>query len=264
MMSASYSVIRYIPDPGRGESLNVGILLWDTEAFQLRVDAKAIERVVRENPLLERDALLYVEPLLRERLSTQVGASVVDRIESFLTSQRGFPIELSEPRSTSVEPGTGLDVALERLARRIVRPKRRAGGRGTNPLQTLERRLRPLLEAGAVHRNYFFESKTRVPRQADFYANSGGNVALDVLRLALAQGDAIRLRSDAEAMKVYDVLGANNPPNDYVVLCEFGNDPVLGETNENARTVIEAQGAKIVTDLDEATTLLKSAASKAS
>jgi hypothetical protein len=258
---ANYSVIRYIPDPGRGESLNVGILLWDEDEFRLNLDDKAIERVIRENPRLERDSLLYVEPVLNERLATAV-VPVAVRIRTMLESQKGFPIELSEPRFTTVEPDDDLDVALERLTARIVRPRRRTGGGGTHPAEVMERRLKRLLDRDAVSRNYFFaQSKSGVPRKADFFANSDANVALDVLRLALKRADDIRLRADAEAFKVYDILEAENPVHDYVVFCEFAREAALAETNENARKVIETQGARIVTDLDEATRVLAAAAS---
>lgn len=260
MSQAHYSVIRYIPDPGRGESLNVGILLWDESAFRVGVDAQAIERVIRENPLLERDSLLYVEPLLSEQLS-ESELPLMTRVERLLSSQRGFPIDITDPRFTTITDDGGLDATLDRVTERVVRPKRRARGSGAHPAQQMERRLKRQIATEAVARNHFFgRSKTGVPRKADFFANSGNNVALDVIRLAIRRADEIRIRADAEAFKVYDVLEANSVA-DYFVFCEFGSDRALEETNENARTVMETQGAKVLTDLDEATTVLMKAAS---
>lgn len=260
----SYSVIRYIPDPGRGESLNVGILLWDGQDFRLNVDDKAIERVIRENPLLERDALLYVEPSLHDRLASG-GGSIPDRVERMLASQRGFPIELTEPRFTTLEGRGEYDATLQRLTKRIVRPRRRTGGGGSHPMQAVERRLASLLKQEAVSRNHFFgTSRTGVPRRADFFANSGANVALDVVRLALRRAQEIRLRADAEAFKVYDVLNAENSVRKYFVLCEFGAAQELLETNENARRVIEMQGATVVTDAGVAAQVLADATSHVS
>jgi hypothetical protein len=92
----------------------------------------------------------------------------------------------------------------------------------------LERRLTPLMRREAVTRNHFFErTRTGVERRADFFADSDANVALDVLRLALQRADAIRERADAEAFKIYDVLEADNAIHEYVVFCEFGEDPAL-------------------------------------
>lgn len=261
MSNASYSVVRYVPDPGRGESLNIGILLWDEDSYRFSVDEKAVERVIRENPLLERDALLYVEPVLSEQLSTAV-VPVAARIKSMLGGQRGFPIQLSDARFTMLDEDGGMDATIERLTNRIVTPKRRTGGHTPRPVDLLERRLTPLLRSEAISRNHFFNhSRTGVPRKADFFANSGANVALDVVKLAITRADEIRLRSDAEAFKVYDVLEADdNDVNDYFVFCEFAENQELEETNHNARTVIEQQGATVVTSLDAATSVLEVAA----
>lgn len=257
MTEANYSVIRYMPDPGRGESLNVGVLLWDDGDFRLRVDGKAIDRVVTENPALDRDALLYVEPLLRDRVESHGVAAI-------LSDQRSFPIELTEPRFTALDED-GLEQTLDRLTQRIVTPRRRRGGqRKSDFAGLLERRLRPFLAKGLVSRSYAFRaSRTGVPRHADFYANSGRNVALDVLRLAITTGDEIRRRADAEAFKVQDVLGADDTVRNYVVLCELLSDATLREAYANARKVIELQGASVVTNVDEAQDVLEEAVTHA-
>lgn len=70
MTPALYAVIRYIPDPARNEALNVGIVAWSEASCRLRIDDEAVARVVRENPHLEREALLYLEASLRDQLST--------------------------------------------------------------------------------------------------------------------------------------------------------------------------------------------------
>ena len=91
MSEAHYSVIRYIPDPSRGERLNIGILLWEDSAdYRLELDQKAIERVIRENPRLERDSLLYIEPMLSEQLSSAI-TPVPARIKGILDRQSGSP-----------------------------------------------------------------------------------------------------------------------------------------------------------------------------
>lgn len=254
MSDARYSVIRYIPDLGRGESLNVGILLWDDSDFGVALENKAIERVVRENPRLERDALLYVEPMLRERLSDD-GLPVPERVERMLANQRGYPIDLTPARFTTVEETFDFDEELRRLTSRIVEPKRRTGG-GQRAIDLVERGLRLLVRTQRVSRNHFFpDTKTGVQRRADFFANSAANVALDVLGLTLKRADNVREKADAEAMKVYDVLGGPAPPSEYVVFCDFGVH-VDDAVNSDARKVLEAQGATIVTEADEATRMM--------
>lgn len=261
MSDARYAVIRYVPDPGRGESLNIGILLWEEESadYRLRVDQEAIERVIRENPRLERDSLLYVEPMLQERLSSAV-VPATSRIKSVLENIGGFPLDISEARFTTIGPDdAGLDITLDRLIDRIVHPKRRSGG-GPNPLKAMDRRLTPWIRKDQVARNHFFaQTKSGVPRAADFFANSGANVALDVVRLALQKADNIKLRADAEAFKVLDVLEAESQVNDYIVYCDFSEAEEFQETNDIARQVIAAQGAHVVSDPQEAVELISNA-----
>jgi ribosomal silencing factor RsfS len=267
MSEAHYSVIRYIPDPARGERLNIGILLWEEQSadFRLSLDEKAIERVIRENPRLELNSLLYVEPMLREQLASAV-TPVTARIKTMLDKQGGFPLELADPLFTAVpsadeleEDEDGLDATLDRLVKRIVHPKRRGGAGHPSPKDQLATRLRPLINNQAVSRAYQVKAKSGVPRHVDFFANSGANVALDVVQLAISKADEIRQRADAEAMKVIDLLGGSDV-NDYLVYCQFSDDRQLADVYGEARTVIEAQGARVLDDPDEAAEALQDAA----
>ncbi|HET8565693.1 MAG TPA: DUF3037 domain-containing protein [Solirubrobacterales bacterium] len=267
MSEAHYSVIRYIPDPARGERLNIGILLWEEEAadFRLSLDEEAIKRVIRENPRLEQDSLLYVEPMLREQLASAV-APVTARIKTMLEKQSGFPLELADPLFTAIPTGEeletgqdGLDVTLDRLVKRIVHPKRRGHGGHPSPKELVASKLRPLINSEAVSRAYQVRAKSGVPRQVDFFANSGANVALDVVQLAITKADEIRQRADAEAMKVIDLLGGSEV-NDYFVYCQFADDRQLADVYGEARTVIEAQGARVLDDPDKAAEALQDAA----
>jgi len=260
MSEAHYSVIRYIPDPSRGERLNIGILLWDEDSadYRLELDQKAIERVIRENPRLERDSLLYIEPMLSEQLSSAI-TPVPARIKSILDRQTGFPLDITEPRFTTISTdGDGLDVTLERLVKRIVRPKRR-GYAHASPTDEMASRLKPLIRAQAVSRAYQVKAKSGLDRHVDFFANSGNNVALDVLQLAITKADDIRERADAKSMKVIDLLDGQRVK-DYLVYCQLSDDRQLEGVYGEARTVMEAQGARVLTDPDEAAEVLSNAA----
>jgi Protein of unknown function (DUF3037) len=270
MSEARYSVIRYTPDPGRGERLNIGILLWDEVSadYRLSLDEKAIERVIRENPRLERDSLLYIEPMLSEQLSSAI-APVTARIKKMLDKQTGFPLELSDPLFTTLaaEEVDGnadedcLDITLDRLVKRIVHPKRRGHSGHPSPKDQMASRLKPLIRTNAVARGYALKAKSGVGRHVDFFANSGANMALDVLQLAVTKADDIRDRADAKGMKVIDVLGGSEV-NDYLVYCQFADDRQLADVYSDARTVIEAQGARVLTDPDEAVQMISDAAAK--
>lgn len=263
MSEANYCVIRYMPDPGRGENLNIGILLWEQESaeYRLAFDQKAIERVVKWNPHLERDSLRFIEPMLNERLSSAVTPATA-RIGEVIEGEGGFPLNFTKPRFTTVtEDENGLDATLERLLSRVVTPRRRYAPHTASAVDQMEKMLRPLLKARKVSKDFVFaETKTGFPRSTDFFANSGANVALDVVKLAYKEADRTRQRADAEAFKVSDVLGGDAPVRKYVVLGQFRTDREFRRTNDEVRTIIEGQGAAVLTDIAEAAGVLEDAA----
>lgn len=252
MRSADYAVIRYVADPGRNEARNVGLIIWDEHDCRLYIDDLAVERVVRENTFLERDALLYLEPFLRDELSVTSPFNR-ERFLTLLNNQRWFPVILTEPRYTTLQedqPGA-LEATLERLLKRVVRPGQRGGGSGFNPVRALAKRLRPLIQQQVLEPNHFFTaSLTGLPRKVDFYANHGANTALDTLRLAIKDAGDIRTRVDAEAFKIEDICSKNNV--NFIVYCAFSNEQALADANESARHVMTSVGATVVTNLDDA------------
>jgi hypothetical protein len=261
MKSGNYAVIRYTPDPARNEPLNIGVVVWDEKQFRLRVDDQAVARVIRDHPKLTRDALLYVEPMLEKQLGEARQEGTGQLIET-LTTYKSFPISFSEPRFTGIGDD-GLQGNLDRLIGRVVRPRRRVGGTTFDPALALDRRLRPFIVSRRVHPRHVFErSRSGVPRSVDFFANSGGNLALDTVRLAISTGAEIAHRADAEAFKVEDIrLG--NPQVQFVVYCHFSMETDLEHVNDQARKVIESVGAAVVTDIEAAAERLEVAATSA-
>lgn len=260
MRPAQYSLIRYIPDPGRNEALNLGILAWDGAQYRLRIEPEAVARVIRENRHLASDALSYLEVALRQRVQDFLSAKGAS-LSEFIGSQPGFPVLFLEPRLTTLrdEEQETLDLAIERLLDRIVRPHRRGGGGTVSPFQATERRLAPLIRQHLVHTRYpFSRSRSGVPRVADFFANSSANVALDTLNLAIQRADEITRRADAEAFKIEDVRAANKVR--YVVYCELSGTEELRAVNDSATMVLQSVGAEVRTDLEEASHELERAA----
>lgn len=262
MSEATYCVVRYMPDPGRGENLNIGILLWEVDSAEYRLgfDQKAIDRIVSWNPHLERESLRYIEPMLNERLGSAI-APATARINAMIDHEGGFPLNFTEPRFTTVaDDEDGLDATLERLLQRVVKPRQRRAPQD-RPADQMARMISPLLKANKVSRNYAFgDTRTGVMRSADFFANSGANVALDIVKLALQRRNQIRERADAEAFKVSDVLGGDAPVNQYFVLCQLRPEPEYREANEEVHTIIEGQGATVLTDMNDAAGVLEDAA----
>jgi hypothetical protein len=252
MKPANYSVVRYIPDPGRNEELNVGIVLWNDRDFGLRIDELAVDRVIRENPWLATNALLHLESSLQEKLSHR-GSFNQKEFQKALEDFSSFPVLLTEPRHTTIQEDqpNALSTTLDRLIQRVVRPNRRGGGGGSSPVENLARFLRPLLQRRAISRNHVFrESRTGIPRRVDFFANSKANVGLDALRLNLKSADQILERTDAEAFKIEDITSKNKVG--FFVYCDFSQAEKLRRVNQNTRKVLESVGAIVTGDIQEA------------
>jgi hypothetical protein len=262
MTRAQYSVIRYIGDPARNEPLNVGIIVWNETGFALQIDEGAVARVIRENPHLERDALLYLDEYVRQRLARTVPPFTDDGFLRVIAEQSGFPVLLTTPRVTTIaeEGEPGIQSALDQLLGRIVRPARRRGGYGGLRTTTmLQRELKPLIDQGKVERLYTLQAKSGVPRTIDFFANSKSNVGLDVVNFSLAKADDVRDRADQEAFKAWDLLNSDSV-NDYYVLGVFPPEPTMSQSTKTVASIITATGAQLARNVDEAREILEAAA----
>lgn len=250
VLPASYSVIRYIADPARDEPQNVGVLAWTTQYHRLQIDEEAVMRVIRDNPRLHPDSLLFLEPALTDRLG--LDAWRPDAVVAFTQTQKGYPFLLTEPRATSVtaDDPEALADTVQRLVERVVRPRRRYGRSGEAPFQILERRIYPLLRSEAVSANHFFaRTRTGVPRRVDFFANHGANLAVETLKLDLKRGQEIILRADAQANKVTDIRDENDVS--VVVYATFSEADETREVNQQARQILTSSSARLVDSIDD-------------
>lgn len=264
MKPAQYAVVRYVADPARNEPINIGMVVWNEVTSSFRLDSSALERVVRENPHLGKESVLYLDPFLREQFAPERPLDGPRTVEQRVREQRLFPVVFSEPRFTTVEDGSegALETTLERLLLRVVHPpKRRGGGRRPSVQDALAKRWKPWLGKQVVRNHVFGSSRSGNPRTVDFFANSGANVAVDVLRLAIQKGDEIVQRADAEAFKIEDITAAHQV--EFIVHCDLGSGDQYGSVNEVALRSIESVGAIVVTEVDEVAERLEAALSLA-
>lgn len=261
MLPASYSVIRYIADPARDEPHNVGVLAWTDLHHRLQIDDEAVMRVVRDNPRLHPDSLLFLEPAISDRLGLEDWRPAA--VAEFTAQQKGYPFLLSEPRMTTVSANDSESLAdtVQRLVDRVVRPRRRYGRSSELPFDLLERRIQPLLRLQAVSQNHFFaQTRTGVPRRVDFFANHGANLAVETLKLDLKRGQDIILRADAQANKVADIRSVNDVT--VVVFATFSEAEDTREVNLHARQILETSTARLVDSLDDVVDELATAAGR--
>ncbi|MDP9365149.1 MAG: DUF3037 domain-containing protein [Chloroflexota bacterium] len=252
MIPARYAVIRYVADPARNEPVNVGIVLWNDVASRLRLDEEALARVVRGNPHLSRDALHYLDQFLRARLVGDRRQNGSQPMEDRIQERSQFPVLFTESRLTTVRDASdeALDAELAGLVARIVRPSGRQGG-GARPgvAGDLAKRWKPWLGTRLLRNHVFEESKTGVPRMVNFYANSGADIAVDIVRLVIRAADDIQHRADAEAFKVEDVLARHDVR--FLVHCDLHHDQHYAQANNAALRTIAAAGATVLTRIED-------------
>ncbi len=259
MTPASYAVIRYVADPARNEPVNGGVVLWNEVGSRLKLDDQAIARVVRDNPHLSRDALRYLDDFLRRRLIARRPLDAPTDLGREMQKRSQFPVLFSAPLFTTVADATedALDRELGSLLARVVRPRQRRGGARPGATSDLTRRWKPWLGSKLVQNHVFADSKTGVPRTVTFFANSGANVAVDVLSLAIKEAEEIQQRADAEAYKAEDILAKNDIS--FLVHCNLRLDEEYAAANDAALRTLRAAGAQVTTTVEETATAVESA-----
>ncbi len=263
MKTAHYAVVRYVADPARNEPVNVGIVLWSGYESRIKFEPDALARVVRQNPHLTGDSLLYLEPFLKSKLAGDKLHNGSFDFDQWDREVNLFPVIVSKPLFTSVGDTSeeALDDEVESLLSRIVRPPKRSGGSHRSPTKDLARRWKPFLTTKRLVQNHVFqESRTGNPRTVNFFANSGANVAVDIVGLAVQRADEIQQRADAEAYKIEDVRARHEVQ--FIVHCPVNWDEQYREVNEAAIRSIQSAGADVVTDIDEAAQRLETVLSE--
>lgn len=258
MRSAEYAVVRFVADPARNEPVNLGIVLWTERASRLKLDDDAIARVVRDNPHLSRDSLHYLDNFLRRRLAMgDVGGT--SEIARHIQNRSQFPVLITEPRFTTLSDDSeaAIDDELNALLARVVRPQSRRAGWRPGTARQLAQRWKPWLGAKVVQNYVFEQSKTGVPRMVSFFANSGADIAVDVLSLAIKDADDIQRRADAEAYKVVDVLAKHHVS--FVVHCDMRGDDQYEDANAAALRTLSTSGARVTTTVEDTVAAVESA-----
>lgn len=247
-----FSVIRWCPSVAREEYHNIGIVLVDEEGHvaQVRyVPPSAMPASIAKPGIVTN----WLSALQTRFQGERVGRHGLERLSEGLYRS----IQVTPPRPTAVLGGDW-SAAFERLWTAYARPTPRpAAG---NLRAVFERRWRELIRNNVIAQDYAFEATASgQPRSVQFFANSGANVALDTLDLALKRASAIQDRADAEAMKILDIRQKNGAVR-FVTYCVFPAEPALDEARQGAIRVLNHYGAGVVTDAEEAARSLERAA----
>lgn len=261
-MKASYSVVRFVPDPVRDEPRNVGILLWTEADFTIRLDTRALRRAEAESPTTASAGLADLSSFI-ESLVAPDGTFIESLLLRVVAGGSTTPITFSTPRSAVVGSTVGqtLPELIEFLIGRLVRPPRQRRSRGSGrPRAALANRVRPLIRNRMVELDHQLErSKSGVQRTVDFFVATGSGFALDVLNLAVADDTEVLKRADAAAFKIEDIL-AELPSLDVAVCCFDGSPHRPRAATENAARVLGSAGALVLDEVDIAADSLLAAA----
>src|SRR5438552_3609007 len=139
MEKAYYAIVRYVPDPARGESINVGVVVTTPtgEFFRARFDDR-LSRIRCLAPDESLDSIRSLADVLEKREETGLqtilpiaGVTGWDlRALQQLHEKWGHSIQFTEPRiALDVEPARLLDDVYGRFVAVPDRPARRARGK---------------------------------------------------------------------------------------------------------------------------------------
>lgn len=251
MTAGKYSLIRCMPDPIRGEVFNVGVVAWDDEQFRITIDEQAAKRAVNQGRSLASDAWLQFEESIRSQLieSDKLNLGNLERLANLPPVDR---LIVSKP--VYVKFGDEDDSFAERvdaIVARMVRP-RSFGGKSGSPVEDVKRHIQPMLKSGRVHTSWqFARSRTGKKRFADFYLNSGADIALDAVRADYEREAEASRAVDAEAFKVDDIKRAEDSVR-YVVYLRCQYDGSRDDFNEESIAILRNAGAEVVRSVDDA------------
>jgi hypothetical protein len=252
MTNSWYQVIRFNGDPVRNEPRNIGIVVTSPEGPIAHFDELAKRRALRENPQLSDRFLTDLE----------------DVVEQFLIKLNGDPfpdeiwdgtLEFTEPRMVRIEPRDpkALEAAFDELMTRFVRPATRHAETSEpvhqRPETYFNHRLASLVRRRLVTPGYEFQTdRAGIVRPVSYYANSGTNVVLDILQLAVERQQERELRTDAELVKIDDIT-RNNPINQFIVYVHLSDDPkIAAESKDRVHSILRESNVLLVENREEA------------
>lgn len=274
--SSGYLLIRAVPDVGRGEFFNVGMVAWADGELFLELSDEAIQRAAK----VARDGLkdwkaIDIETHLKSVF--QDGQRFLENLELAVSRQRGYPISYSEPRRMSLRPKTPtarvFDEVVRRLFDELVTPPVKTVI-GTNkspgaptPIQRLDQLLGSLNDTDKLKRSHALLGPTGVEFRVNYFISSRFNVALDVIDPNQAV-DEVRKEGFAEAYKVDQVIKSRSNIAEFYVLCDASRiadrrsavNLARNIAIEDVQKALSGVGAKVLTETVVAAKVIKEAA----
>jgi len=250
-MASHYTVVQYVPDPATDERINVGVLTYGDGQIRCRFlrDWRRVEQFGGEDIGFLRDLARDIQTAAgaQPTLFAMPGAGRLD--EETLRRMIGRwrnSVQFTPTRASLLKPAELLDDVAGRFLRES---KPRAFRPTTKPAERLAQRFCKLIEDKVILPDQPFEgARSGVVRRVDFYADSGANLAIDTLRLAIKSPHDIIARADAEAFKLEDILEKH--PVSAIVVCELASGQDVADANGAALRILKSAGTRVEVETD--------------
>lgn len=210
---AHYSIVKLIPDPVRGESLNIGVIMVGDNRVYSRF-LRSFKRAKRLYPTIDEERISRMRDTWDDwfgKLRTEPGelgqSRVLREASDYLTHQT----QLSDPRAIELGADAGgfeyeaiVDNLFERLVQAPTYPRRQPKSRRTQVKTMLRREFRQLDLLHAIQENSWVEGTISHPVTVTY--QNGKEVAMDAVELQFANSKKQRANMvDATYGKWVDV-----------------------------------------------------------
>ena len=260
----SYSVIRYVGDPVRGEGTNIGVIVVSPDGeTRVRTDPAASLRLERFWPHYDRGSVRTFVRDVEHRLAAQHQMRIEEegsfgdggRAEDVLAELSELSVNEIELSKPALHRGTDLEDVADALFRRFVWVPRDRQDKGRYLTRAkLRTMIHRILAEWAAARGLSIESDTEVkgalaPHQVDIVVRGDGEPDLIVLALPLRSQTAALIR-DSLPTAVADMRAALPKTTFLTVLPDVRDEsPASAPRNLDARTTrrfLEAEGLTVV------------------
>ena len=271
-MESKFSVIRYIADPARNEPINLGVVLQCGEVIDVKTNTEAVRRAITSDPQADSVAMgridAFVTSLISQhhRMQDSESGSVREvhpLDQNCLTALAGIStgkLVFAEPQSVEVPSSDKREVdrTLDMLVRRLARPLKQRSVFApieSAPRQYMRRALRPWIDEGIVSKDAPMESKSGVPRVADFLFQNGRSYVVKHVMLEHKRESQLFAKAQSDAFELEDIR-RGGPDKEWqpVVVCQFATDRAEETVSQvkNIFDVVDCATFDASQELDEA------------
>jgi hypothetical protein len=229
-----YSIVKFLPDPAREETTNIGVIVAHADRVLLRF-LDTFARVRRLYPFVDEERLLRMEPSWRRWIAEEIeksNQSAEDALRG-LSGSLAFQTQVTEPRRVEVASETLNDVELadlrDELFDRLVRPPEyRVPRRPKDKTRVRTLMNRQFRQLGLLERRIYQDQwiDGTSPHLVTYLYKNGREVAIDAVDVHFPTEKAERSRLvDATYGKWADIKKEHGDRYELVTLLHYLKTP---------------------------------------